>query len=105
MSAQKTGWNIIESMTEFVALIADRPLTGDGVSFKIHSDGRISGRVGAEVLSGERYWENGYFCRTAWLDGESLGLDCEVIELLGEKMRYTRNMGRGDASIVTIGAR
>ncbi|MCK8462937.1 hypothetical protein MUY35_03630 [Aliiroseovarius sp. S1339] len=105
MSAPEASWHRIENKIAFVAAIADRPLKGDGLRFQIHADGKISGQVGTETLAGEWHWENGFFCRTAWLEGESLGLDCEIIEIRGAEMRYTRNMGRGDASVVTIGPR
>lgn len=97
-----TGWRRLKTREEFVEVFAEVPLVGEGVRFIIHEDGRINGRVGNQKLSGKWYWTEEYFCRTAELDGKSLDLDCEVVECCGSKMRYTRERGRGEASIVEI---
>jgi hypothetical protein len=102
MNASRRGWVRLSSSEAFLETIADRELAGEGMRFIVHSDGRISGTVGTDLLSGQWYWEDEYFCRTAALNGEDLGLDCEVIELCGNSMRYTRNKGQGTASIVSL---
>ena len=100
--ASDTGWQRIETNELFVVAIADKTLLGDGMEFTIHSDGRITGTVDGLQLSGSWYWSEGYFCRFAELDGEDLGLDCEVIEQSGNQMRYTRQKGEGTSSIVDV---
>ena len=96
------GWRRIETREEFVEAFADKPLVDEGIRFVISADGRISGSVDKQQFSGEWHWSDGYFCRTVCLDGEDLGQDCEVIERRGYQMRYTREKGRGDTSIVEI---
>lgn len=81
---------------------SDKPLRGEATVFTIYSDGRILGTVGESRLEGNWYWSDGYFCRTATVDSEDLGLDCEIIEQRGREMRYTRDMGRGETSIVAL---
>ncbi|WP_157973486.1 hypothetical protein [Tropicimonas sp. IMCC34043] len=72
------------------------------MAFVLHADGRMSGRIGGGDLTGTWYWSEGFFCRTAQRDGEDLGLDCEAIEVLGDRIRYTSDKGTGDASIVRV---
>lgn len=102
MTSAKSGWRRIETEMAFRQAIVDRMVTSEGMRFTIHSDGRISGRIDHKCLTGTWYWIDRYFCRTARLDGEDLGLDCEVIEIRGGRMRYTRDKGRGGATIVMI---
>jgi hypothetical protein len=102
MSARRTTWTRIETETEFRNAFVGRSFVGDGARFTIHADGGLTGEVAGSLLSGTWYWDGGYFCRTATLDGETLGLDCELIEEATDRMRYTRDRGRGSSTIVTI---
>lgn len=103
MESTKCGdWRRLTTREEFVEAFADKPLVDKGIRFTITADGQISGSVDEQQFWGTWYWSDGYFCRTVCLDGEDLGLDCEVIEQCGDEMRYTRKKGDGNASIVTI---
>ncbi|SFO98417.1 hypothetical protein [Tranquillimonas alkanivorans] len=96
----RPGWRRIETEQAFRELFVDRLLAGDGLSFTIHADGRLSGTAGGRALSGTWWWEDGMFCRTGRIDGEDLDLDREVIEAHGLLMRYTRDEGRGRSAVV-----
>lgn len=98
------GWARVETREAFVAAFADRPLQGEGMRFVIHSDGRLTGRVGDAPLRGDWVWRDGLFCRRAWLGEEDLGLDCEVIERRGAQMRYAGDGGRAAPRIVSLAA-
>jgi hypothetical protein len=100
ISPKNEQWRRLATREEFTDAIADRPLVGESIRFVIHADGRISGSIGELPFSGSWYWADGFFCRTATFEGEDLGLDCEIIEQQGHQMRYTRDKGRGDISIV-----
>lgn len=97
---ERLTWKRVTTRDEFVSRFAEVTLVSDGLRFVIHDDGRVVGNVGDLPLSGRWYWENGFFCRTAILDGAPLELDCEIIECCGEQMRYTRDRGDGEVSIV-----
>lgn len=96
------GWQKITTERAFLAAFSDKQLFADDLRFVIHSDGTMTGTIGDAVLRGNWYWRDIFFCRTAELDGEDLGLDCEIIEARGNQMRYTRNEGAGEASVVTL---
>jgi len=102
LTPSETAWRRVETEEMFRQAVADKTLTSEGMRFVIHSDGRITGRIGSSVLTGRWHWRDGYFCRTAELDGEDLGLDCEIIEMLGNRMRYTRDKGNGETSVVFV---
>ncbi len=104
MISSEIAWRRVETEEMFRQAVADKVLISEGMRFTIHSDGRISGRIDNSLLTGAWYWRDRYFCRTAELDGEDLGLDCEIIEILGNRMRYTRDKGNGDTTIVLVGA-
>lgn len=103
MTTESYNWIRLHTEADFLKEIADRELVAEGMSFTIHSDGTISGLVGSSQLIGSWSWEEEYFCRIAELNGERLGVDCEIIEIEGSRMRYTRNKGAGETSIVDIG--
>jgi len=96
------NWRRIKTEMEFQEAFADKTFVGEGAVFTIHSDGRMTGGIGDSHFLGQWYWDSGYFCRTAILDGEALELDCEVIEILANQMRYTRGKGAGRSTVVTI---
>lgn len=102
MKSTNDHWVRVLSREQFVKLISNRSLVGDGNRFVLHSDGRISGQIDGAKLSGNWHWEEAYFCRTATIDGNDLDHDREAIELRGNYMRYTRNEGHGDAFVVKI---
>lgn len=102
VSTVSRDWRRVKTREEFVEAFADRSLVDEGIRFTISADGRISGSVDEQHFSGNWYWSDGYFCRTVCLNGEDLGLDCEIIERCADQMRYTRDKGDGDTSIVTI---
>jgi len=102
MDDASAHWSRIETEREFADAFAGKTFVGDGIVFTLHADGRITGTVGTARLQGNWYWRGGYFCRTATLEGEDLGLDCEIIEKRPGEMRYTRDKGAGERSVVSI---
>lgn len=102
MDDRSAGWTRIDTENAFADAFAGKTFAGEGIMFTLHADGRITGSVGPARLVGRWHWQDGYFCRTATLDGEDLGLDCEVIEHRPGAMRYTRDKGHGAASVVRI---
>lgn len=102
MPTNEAVWTRVETEAEFREAFADRTFVGDGARFTIHTDGRLTGEIGDSALMGTWYWREGLFCRTATLDGQDLGLDCEVIEKQPGRMRYTRDGGCGASTIVMV---
>lgn len=121
MNNAPENWTRIHTRKAFCTAFADQVLRGGGLSFVIHSDGRMTGTIEGAALRGEWVWKDGYFCRKAMLGREGagetdsgtadsgtadlvedLGWDCEVIEKSGHLMRYIRDKGRGDASVVAL---
>lgn len=98
----RLNWKRITTKTAFVAAFGDKTFVDDGLRFTIHSDGQMTGEIDGQKLVGRWVWSGEYFCRTAMLDGVDLGQDCEIIEQCGAFMRYTRDKGRGAASVVRI---
>lgn len=95
-------WTPITTEAAFRTVFADRTFTIDGNRFTIHSDGRITGSFDGVALRGEWYWQNGMFCRTAYLGDEDLGLDRETIEASDGLMHYRGDDGRADARTAEI---
>lgn len=96
-------WKRVTSAQEFRDRITGRTLSGAGLTFVISSDGKISGTADGKRFSGTWMWRDGYICRTAEIEGEDLGADCEVIEVSKGLMRYTKDKGDGSSAIIEIG--
>ncbi|MCK0097739.1 dihydrodipicolinate reductase [Yoonia sp. F2084L] len=101
--SDKLIWQRINNVGMFCEQITGKHLTSGGLEFVIYPDGRISGTADGQKFSGSWVWRDGFFCRKAELEGKDLGVDCEVIEISNDQMRYTRDKGMGDSAVVEIG--
>lgn len=87
----------IEDRDNFVSLIKDRDLTRLGIRLKVSQDGQISGRAFGRNVSGDWTWNRGYFCRDLMVNGAILDAgNCQVVQVKGDTLRFTSDMGRGD---------
>lgn len=96
-------WQRVRTVGMFCEQITGKHLTGEGLDFVIYPDGRIAGTADGKKFYGSWVWRDGFFCRKAELEGEDLGVDCEVIEISKDRMRYTRDKGVGVSAVVEIG--
>lgn len=81
----------------FVALLEDRDLTRFGIRVSVADSGKIIGRAFGQRVSGDWNWASGFFCRDLYLNGEIIdGDNCQTVEVRGNTMRFTSDMGTGD---------
>lgn len=89
----------IETEQEFREIAVGKKLVYKIGEYVIaHDDGTMSGYFGGKPLSGNWNWEDGYYCRTGKLGGKSLGQDCQIVELSGNKLTFIRKKGKGGDS-------
>ncbi|MDP5216520.1 hypothetical protein Q5Y75_04765 [Ruegeria sp. 2205SS24-7] len=94
------SWTRIRTREAFCRYVAQSRFEGDGLRFVIRADGGFSGTAEGETFEGRWVWKDSCFCRTLIFDDEPPETDCEIIEICGDQMRYTRARGQGSTSVV-----
>lgn len=82
-------------------VVGKKLATSNGYSVA-NADGTMTGEFGGKKFSGAWKWSGKFFCRNGVLGGKEIGSDCQVWEIDGNQLRYTRQKGKGDSVIATI---
>ena len=102
-SALAEGFQRIEDEANFVKLVKDRDLKRFGIRLQVSDSGQIVGRAFGQDVTGQWDWQNGFFCRDLYLSGKALDPDnCQLVEVRGNTVRFTSDMGRGDSAALRI---
>jgi len=102
-SALAEGFQRIEDENKFVNIVKDRELKRFGIRLQVDDSGQIVGRAFGQAVTGEWDWQNGFFCRDLYLGGKELDPDnCQLVEVRGNTVRFTSDMGRGDSANLRI---
>lgn len=73
-----------------------------GLTLNVRNDGSITGRAAGWDISGSWTWENGYFCRDMDWSGYPIDYNCQLVELNGDRIRFTVDQGAGDDAVLRI---
>jgi len=73
-----------------------------GLTLNVQPDGTIVGKAMGWDISGSWSWENGYFCRDMDWSGTSIEYNCQLVELDGDRIRFTVDQGAGDDAVLRI---
>lgn len=73
-----------------------------GLSLNVRSDGAITGRAAGWDITGSWRWENGYFCRDMDWSGYAIDYNCQLVEVSGDRIRFTVDQGAGDDAVLRI---
>lgn len=87
----------ITTKADFLAKVAGKTLSNSQGTYVIYPDGTLKGKVaGGKKLSGSWAWQGKFWCRNAIIEGKGeTGTDCQKVELDGDKLRQTREKGKG----------
>jgi len=97
------GFQRIDDERKFVSLMQDRDLKGFGIRLQVNDNGQIAGRAFGRSVSGTWKWSDGFFCRDLYLGGKEFDPDyCQLVEVQGDTIRFTSDMGRGDSADLRI---
>lgn len=88
----------VDSQEEFVALIQNKELRRPFVRLEVSSEGEISGMGAAWPVTGNWTWQEGYFCRDLFWDGDPLGYNCQEVRAHENRIRFTSDRGAGDSA-------
>ncbi len=93
----------IKTESQLQPLIGKKFHDEHGNWFRWNANGSMSGHLeNGKTFAGAWKWHKGFVCRNARIGGSELGTDCQKIEFDGKRMRYTRNRGRGESSIMIL---
>ncbi len=95
-SALAEGFQRVGDRNGFVSIVADRDLKRFGVRLQVTEDGRILGSAFGQKVTGEWQWDGSYFCRDILISGDSIGKNCQTVEISGNTVRFTADRGAGD---------
>ncbi len=88
----------IESESEFVQIILGKTLTRPLIKLEVLATGKITGRGARWDIEGNWTWQEGYFCRDLFWDGDPLGYNCQEVGMSGAKIRFTSDKGEGPSA-------
>ena len=97
--AMAAAYERVTDKATFVELVSGKTLSNRlyGVNLNVSSDGNISGGALGWDITGDWTWDNGFFCRDMAWGGDSVGYNCQLVEVRnGNEMRFTSDQGAGD---------
>ena len=86
--------NYTRVTTDEMQSYIDKKLTLKGNHFVISEDGTFSGNWNGSGISGTWEFKDGYWCRD--MPSSKTPYDCQLWESDGDKLRVTRNKGKGE---------
>jgi len=94
----------ISDRATFVATVGDKDLKIAlyGLTLNVRDNGTITGRAAGWDISGSWTWENGYFCRDMDWSGYPIEYNCQLVEVNGDRIRFTVDQGAGDDAVLRI---
>jgi hypothetical protein len=86
--------NIVDGRDLKIALYA--------LTLNVGADGTIVGRAAGWGITGSWVWEDGYFCRDMDWSGTEIDYNCQLVEVNGNRIRFTTDQGSGDDAVLRI---
>ncbi|MEL6960420.1 MAG: dihydrodipicolinate reductase [Pseudomonadota bacterium] len=73
-----------------------------GLTINVLDNGSITGKAVGWDLTGSWSWEDGYFCRDMDWSGYPIDYNCQLVEVDGDRIRFTVDRGAGDNAVLRI---
>ncbi len=73
-----------------------------GLTLNVKEDGSIAGRAAGWDVTGSWSWQGGYFCREMDWSGYPIDYNCQLVEVDGDRIRFTVDQGAGDDAVFRI---
>ena len=93
----------VKSAEEFNTLVVGKKVTWDGGTAIIHANGKTDGKLDKQGnYYGNWAFSKGFYCRNLVIKKKETGTNCQKVEIDGNKMRLTRDKGKGRATIFSL---
>jgi hypothetical protein len=96
------GFRTISDRVDFLNLIDGKQLTRFGIRLDVAPSGEIRGRAFGQEVSGGWQWSDGYFCRDLEYGSQVLELNCQVVQVNGDTVRFIADRGTGDTADLNL---
>lgn len=73
-----------------------------GLTLNVRADGSIVGRAAGWDITGSWAWRDGYFCRDMDWSGYAIDYNCQLVEVAGDRIKFTVDQGAGDDAVLRI---
>lgn len=104
LPASAQAYDRISDRATFVSTVGDKDLRIGiyGLTLNVRDNGTISGRAAGWDITGSWVWENGFFCRDMDWSGYAIEYNCQLVEVNGDRIRFTVDQGAGDDAVLRI---
>lgn len=93
----------IMTEAEFRQHIVGKKITfSNGTWWTATPGGKLKGEFARGEMRGTWKWSGHYFCRSGTIGGKDIGNDCQIWEVDGKKIRYTRGWGKGKTIVFSF---
>lgn len=102
--AMASAFERISDRAEFMNTVGGKDLRIAlyGLTLNVNDDGSIAGRAAGWDIVGSWSWDNGYFCRDMDWSGYPIEYNCQLVEVDGDRIRFTVDQGAGDDAVLRI---
>ena len=93
----------IKSAEEFNALVVGKTLEWDGGTAIVYTNGKTNGKLKKQgKYTGSWVFSKGFYCRNLVIEKKETGTNCQTVEIDGNKMRLTRDQGKGQVTLISL---
>lgn len=91
----------ITSEAELISAIGGKTLVfSKETTIRFKRNGKMTGTLGGQKYRANWAWRDGFLCSTRLTHDKSTS--CNLIEIDGNKLRSTRNRGKGQSGVATL---
>lgn len=103
MPALADNFKPIKTAEEFNALVVGKKINWDGGTAMIYASGKTDGKLKKQgKYSGNWAFSKGFYCRNLVIKKKETGTNCQTVEIDGNRMRLTRDQGKGQATVFSL---
>jgi len=104
LPAAALAFDRVSDRDTFLNIVAGKDLRIPlyGLTLNVRDDGTIAGRAAGWDVTGSWSWQDGYFCRDMDWSGYEIDYNCQLVEVNGDRIRFTVDQGNGDDAVLRI---
>lgn len=94
----------VTNKAEFLSFLGNKTLRDPllRITLTIGQDGTISGTAVRWGVTGTWSWQDGFFCREMDWTGMAIPYNCQLVEVDGDRMRFTVDQGAGASATFSL---
>lgn len=95
-----TESEVLRDKDTFLSVLEGRALTIGlfKLTLNVQPNGSLTGTAMGWDVTGSWAWKDGLFCREMDWSGYKIDYDCQLVEKVGEKLRFIAKYGKGQSA-------